>query len=89
MLVTHLVCAGACWYGSSPGAVPATGTARGCAAHPMQRKTQKTKGMTYQKTHKHTQRHAHTEKHTHMMLMSIESPINTAHTHSARHAQVS
>lgn len=77
MLVTHLVCAGACWYGSSPGAVPATGTARGCAAHPTQRKTQKTKGMTYQKTDKHA--HAHTQK-----LMSMDSPIYTAHknTHS-------
>lgn len=38
MLVTHSFCAGACWYGASPGAVPATGTARGCAAHPRQRK---------------------------------------------------
>ena len=41
MLVTHSVCAGACWYGSSPGAVPATGTARGWAAHPTQRKKHK------------------------------------------------
>lgn len=51
MLVTHSVCAGACWYGSSLGAVPATGTARGWAAHPTQRKIQRTKGMTYQNTH--------------------------------------
>jgi len=43
MLVTHSVCAGACWYGSSPDAAPAKGTARGWAAHPTQRKTQRTK----------------------------------------------
>lgn len=38
VLVTHSVCAGACWYGSGPGVVPATGTAWGWAAHPTQRK---------------------------------------------------
>lgn len=71
MLVTHSVCAGACWYGSRPGAVPATGTAKGWAAHPTQRKTQRTKGMTCQivhrhaRTHTHTQMHAHTGKNTH------------------------
>lgn len=57
MLVTHSVCAGACWYGSNPGAVPATGTAMGWAAHPMQRKKQRTKGMT----HTHIQKHANIE----------------------------
>lgn len=42
MLVTHSVCAGACWYGSSPDAVPAKGTATGWAAHPTQRKEKRT-----------------------------------------------
>lgn len=41
MLVTHSVCAGACWHGSSPDAVPAKGTATGWAAHPTQRKEKK------------------------------------------------
>lgn len=92
MLVTHSVCAGACWYGSSPGAVPATGTAAGWAAHPTQRKTQRTKGMTYRNTHTHTQKHANTENTltgTNTLLMSMDSPINTANKNThGRHAHI-
>lgn len=72
MLVTHSVCAAACWYGSSPGAVPATGTTTGWAGHPTQRKTQRTKGMTPTYVPEHTltgmnivKYGQHTKTHTH------------------------
>lgn len=89
MLVTHSVCAGACWYGSSPGAVPATGTATGWAAHPTQRKTQRTKGMTYHNTL--TQKHANAEsRHSgiNTLLMSMNRPINTAHKNTHRQTRI-
>lgn len=78
MLVTHSVCAGACWYGSSPGAGPATGTARGWAAHPTQRETQKDK-KAYD-VPEHTTTHTHRgvlTQNTCTPLMRLASAINT------------